>query len=137
MAGVPTRPLVELYSQSAYFAFQVVQVFLVTTITSAASAAFTQILQDPLSAKDLLSQNLPKASNFYLSYVLVQCLAGAASGFLHIPDLFRQYVLSKTTDNPRKMFRTWHRLRQVHWGGVYPVFANLGVIGEFFILKLV
>lgn len=103
--------------------------FLVTTLTSAASAALTQILQDPQSVTSLLSQNLPKASNFYLSYILVQCLAGAATGLLHLLDLFRHQILAKTAQNPRRMFRTWHRLRQVHWGSVYPKFANMGVIG--------
>jgi hypothetical protein len=130
IAGVPSEPLVELFTQKAYFLFQVVQVFLVTTITSAASAAFTQILKDPLSARNLLAQNLPKASNFYLSYILVQCLAGGAWHLLSLGDLIRHQLLAKNIQNPRKLFRIWHRLRVVHWGSRFPVFANMGVIGK-------
>ncbi|GAO13626.1 hypothetical protein UVI_02017350 [Ustilaginoidea virens] len=74
MSGIPTTTSVELFVQNIYFAFQVVQVFLVTTITSAASSALGKILSNPLGAKDLLATNLPKASNFYLSYILIQCL---------------------------------------------------------------
>jgi calcium permeable stress-gated cation channel len=122
--------MVELFVQNTYFVFQVVQVFLVTTLTSAASAAFSQILQDPLSAKDLLSQNLPMASNFYLSYILVQCLAAASGGLVHLFELCRQQIIAKLSANPRAGVKMWHKLRIIHWGSVYPVFTNLGVIGE-------
>ncbi|KAL1874017.1 hypothetical protein VTK73DRAFT_571 [Phialemonium thermophilum] len=127
-SGVPSVPLVELYTQNAYFLFQVVQVFIVTTLTSAASAAFTQILENPLSAKDLLSENLPKASNFYLSYILVQCLAGGGSQLLHLLELVRHQLIAKFSEHPRYVFRTYHKLRRRHWGSVFPVISNLGVI---------
>ncbi|KAB5559526.1 hypothetical protein GE09DRAFT_1220207 [Coniochaeta sp. 2T2.1] len=127
-SGVPSRPLIELFTQGWYFVFQVVQVFLVTTITSAASAAFKQILENPLSAKDLLAQNLPKASNFYLSYILVQCLAGGSLELLRAFDLLRHQFFAKRIRSPRKRFHIWHDLRQRHWGGTFPVFTNMGVI---------
>ncbi len=123
--------MVELFTQNAYFCFQVVQVFLVTTLTSAASAAFTQIIENPLSVKDLLSKNLPKASNFYLSYITVQCLAGGAIGLVHFIDLFRHTLLAKSIQHPRRAVRIYQRLKQPHWGGIFPVFTNLGVIGEY------
>ncbi|CAK7266604.1 hypothetical protein SEPCBS119000_002114 [Sporothrix epigloea] len=127
-AGVVSEPMVELFCQHAYFCFQVVQVFLITTITSAASAALTEILTDPLSIKNLLSQNLPKASNFYLSYITVQCLAGGALGLAHFIDLFRHTVLARTIQHPRRAVRNFQRLKQPHWGGVFPVYTNMGVI---------
>ncbi|EEY23432.1 phosphate metabolism protein [Verticillium alfalfae VaMs.102] len=106
----------------------VVQVFLVTTLTSAASAAFSQILKDPLSAKDLLSENLPKASNFYLSYILIQCLAVGAGNLLRLYDLLRHGIMARFVQNPRVKWRVWKRVRPVHWGGWFPVFTNMGVI---------
>ncbi|KXH42110.1 hypothetical protein CNYM01_05769 [Colletotrichum nymphaeae SA-01] len=128
LAGVPSLSLIELFVQHAYFAFQVVQVFLITTLTSAASAALTQVLKDPLSAKDLLADNLPKSSNFYISYILIQCLAVGAASLLRAFDIFRHHVMAKGFDNPRGLFRIWHRERPVHWGAVFPVFTNMGVI---------
>ncbi|KAH7001106.1 hypothetical protein EDB80DRAFT_84815 [Ilyonectria destructans] len=127
-AGVPSLVLVELFVQNAYFAFQVVQVFLITTITSAASAAFMDILKNPVSAKDLLAKNLPKASNFYLSYILVQCLAVGATGILHIFELLRQFIFSKIAQVPRARFNVWYTLRPPRFGGVYPVYTNMAVI---------
>lgn len=129
-AGVPSVPLVEVFTQNAYFVFQVVQVFLITTLTAAASTALTDILKDPISAKDLLSANIPKASNFYLSYILVQCLAGSASEIVHLVPLAQHQVMAKGVQNPRWRFKVRHRLRQKHWGSVFPVFTNLAVIGR-------
>jgi len=117
--------------QNAYFAFQVVQVFLVTTLAAAASASLKQVIADPLSVKDLLSKNLPKASNFYLSYILVQCLGLGALRLVNISDLFRHTVVAKAATDPRKQFQRWDKLTRVHWGSIYPRFTNMGVIGMF------
>lgn len=126
-AGIPSYSMIELYTQSAYFIFQVVQVFLVTTITSAASAAFEKIIQDPTSVRTLLSQNLPKSSNFYVSYFILQGLAMSATRLLQMPALVR-HLMFQNEQNPRLMINKWHRIRVVHWGAVYPVFTNMGVI---------
>jgi hypothetical protein len=129
-SGVPSLPLIELFTQGWYFVFQVVQVFLVTTLTSAVSGALMSILKDPMSAKDLLAQNLPKASNFYLSYILVQCLAGGATELLRGYDLFRHQVIAKSIQNPRGRYKIWRGLKNRHWGALFPVFTNMGVIGR-------
>ncbi|TGO11910.1 hypothetical protein BTUL_0098g00110 [Botrytis tulipae] len=126
-AGIPSYSMIELYTQSTYFIFQVVQVFLVTTITSAASAAFEKIIQDPTSVRSLLSQNLPKSSNFYVSYFILQGLAMSATRLLQLPALIR-HLIFQNEQNPRLMINKWHRIRTVHWGAVYPVFTNMGVI---------
>ncbi|KAI1623017.1 hypothetical protein EDD37DRAFT_453024 [Exophiala viscosa] len=127
-AGVPTLTLIELYSQKCYFAFQIIQVFLITTLTSAASGAATQIVEDPTKAESLLAKNLPTASNFYISYILVQCLGFGASHLVHASSYFRLQVMRKFTSNPRRLWERWHGLRQVHWGKLFPVYTNLGVI---------
>ncbi|KIX09911.1 uncharacterized protein Z518_00992 [Rhinocladiella mackenziei CBS 650.93] len=128
LAGLPTMTRIELFVQHAYFAFQVVQVFLITTLTSAASAAVTKLLEDPTTAKDLLSQNLPKASNFYLSYFLLQSLAIGASNLLQFFSLLQFHVFQKFSNDPRRRYTKWHRLQRIHWGAVFPVYSNLGVI---------
>lgn len=132
MAGEPSLVEIELFVQRAYFPFQVVQVFLITTFTSAASAALTQVLEDPLSARSLLSENLPKASNFYLSYILIQCLAVGATTLLRIWDLVRHGIMVRFFQRPRAVWRVWKGRKPVHWGGLFPVFTNMGVIGEHF-----
>jgi hypothetical protein len=129
-SGIATVIHVELFVQNVYFAFQVVQVFLITTLTSAASSALTLILKNPLGSKDLLAENIPKASNFYLSYILIQCLASGGLRLIQVIPLIRHYVISRMTDIPRSRYRIWRRLQPTHWGGVFPVYTNMGVIGR-------
>ncbi|GME86639.1 unnamed protein product [Ambrosiozyma monospora] len=58
LRGEATYQRVELFTQQSYFAFQVIQVFLVTTISSSIAATVTQIIKNPTSIMKLLSANL-------------------------------------------------------------------------------
>ncbi|KAL4929795.1 putative DUF221 domain protein [Aspergillus undulatus] len=128
-AGVPSAAHVELFTQTAHFCFQVVQVFLVTTLTSAASAATAQIIQDPLSAKDLLAENLPKATNFYISYFLLQGLSISSLAVVQIMSvLVFKFMTTFFDGSPRRLYERWAALSELGWGNVFPVFANMGVI---------
>ncbi|KAL3476478.1 hypothetical protein BJX99DRAFT_140753 [Aspergillus californicus] len=128
-AGVPSAARVELYTQTANFCFQVVQVFLVTTLTSAASAATSQIIQDPLSAKDLLAENLPKATNFYISYFLLQGLTTSSLAVVQIMSvLVFKFITTFFDGSPRRLLSRWAELSAISWGNVFPVFTCMGVI---------
>ncbi|KAK2746857.1 hypothetical protein FQN57_002899 [Myotisia sp. PD_48] len=128
-SGVPSHSHAELFTQSAHFCFQVVQVFLVTTLTSAASAATSQIIKDPLSAKDLLAKNLPKATNFYISYFLFQGLVLSAGAVVQVIAflIFKLLRIFRDT-TPRKLYDRWASLAGVNWGTVFPIFTNMAVI---------
>lgn len=130
-SGVPSTAKVELFTQNAHFCFQVVQVFLVTTITSAASAATSQIIKNPLSAKDLLAKNLPKATNFYISYFLFQGLMLSSGAVVQvIAFLLFKFFRAFFDSTPRKLYSRWAALTGVWWGTVFPVFTNMTVIGK-------
>lgn len=128
VSGLPSTHRVELFTQNAYFAFQVVQVFLITTLTSAASGAITDIIKNPLGAKDLLASSLPSASDFYLSYIVIQCVLSGCKDILQIWAFLRHVVLAKVTDNPRSRYKAWRELTNPGWGGIFPVYSNMGVI---------
>jgi hypothetical protein len=91
------------------------------------------IIKEPLKTPDLLAENLPKASNFYLSYILVQCLAIGATGLLHIFELIRHYGFARVTQIPRTRFNVWYKLQPPRWGGVYPIYTNMAVIGKYWL----
>lgn len=129
LAGEPSFSRIELFTQNAYFVFQVVQVFLVTTFSSAATAVVSQIIDDPSSATTILAQNLPTASNFYISYFLVQGLSVASSiisqavGFV-IFTLMYKYL----TGTPRGLYTKWAKLSAISWGSTMPVYTCITVI---------
>jgi hypothetical protein len=129
VSGSPSSQHVEYFTQQAYFAFQVIQVFLVTTIASSATSTVTQIIEEPTSAMYLLSENLPLASNFYLSYIILQGLTVSSGALLQIVPLVIFYVLGSLLDGtPRKKWRRFSTLSSCSWGTVFPVFTNLAVI---------
>ena len=117
IGGDPTLSAVELTVQNYYFAFQIIQVFLVATLGSAASASVESIFRNPASATTLLAENLPLASNFSLSYFVLQGL-GVVSGILvGLVGLLLFQVLSKILDKtPRKMYNRWISLSGMGWG---------------------
>lgn len=88
-----------------------------------------QIAKDPSSAPSLLAESLPKASNFYLTYFLLQGLASAANNVLNYSDLFSylfsEYYMDKT---PREHFSTYAQMSGTPWASWYPKFTNLLVI---------
>lgn len=129
IAGAPSRQHVEYFTQQAYFAFQVIQVFLVTTVASSATSTVTQIIEDPTSVMYVLSENLPKASNFYLSYIILQGLSVSSGALLQIGTLIVFYLLGALLDGtPRKKWTRFTGLSSCSWGTVFPVFTNLAVI---------
>lgn len=95
LSGEVTLANVELKTQGWYMAFQVIQVFLVTTFASGAASVVSSIINDPSSATTLLAENLPKASNFFISYVILQGLGLAASQLLNIGALAMFTIVGK------------------------------------------
>lgn len=129
LGGAPTLSAVELTVQNTYFAFQVIQVFLVATLGSAASAVISGIAADPASAPMILASNIPLASNFYISYFILQGLAIVSGLLVGLVGLILFMVLGKLLDKtPRKMYNRWMRLTSLGWGTLFPVYTNLLVI---------
>lgn len=129
VAGKATLSMVELRCHESFFWFQVIQVFIVTTLTSAASAAVPKILKDPGSLTTLLAQNLPLASNFYISYFILQGLIFSSGELLRIAGLIVFNALSRILDKtPRKMYNRWSSLSSIGWGSVFPLIELMTVI---------
>lgn len=117
--------------QNYYFWFQVIQVFLITTLTTAAWTTLTVILKNPVQIVTLLSDGIPTSSNFYVSYIILQGM-GVVTGTLLSPISLLLYLgLHKLLDStPRKMYKRWVSLNNPGLGTTYPIFSNLFVIGE-------
>jgi hypothetical protein len=130
ISGCPTRSSVELAVQNYYFAFQVIQVFLVATLGASATAVVNSVKKDPASAPTLLANNIPTASTFYLSYFILQGLSVVANVLLGIVGLIVFKLLGKFLDNtPRKMYKRWITLSSLGWGTLFPIYTNLFVSG--------
>ncbi|GMM29536.1 Phm7 protein [Martiniozyma asiatica (nom. inval.)] len=127
--GAITVQQLDFYVQQWYFAFQVIQVFLVTTCTSAASSVVTSIINDPDSAMLLLAENLPPASNFYICYMLLQGLSISSGMLAQVVGLILSFILGRLLDKtPRQLWNRRVSLATPAWGVTYSGFGMFTVI---------
>ena len=125
VGGCLTVQQIERWTQQWYFAFQVVQVFIVTTLASAATSVVPKILNDPSSAMSMLAQYLPPASNFYICYMLLQGLSISSGALAQLVGLILSFVLGPLLDKtPRKKWNRFNSLGAPSWGTTY---ANYGL----------
>ncbi|RMZ72183.1 hyp1 [Pyrenophora seminiperda CCB06] len=127
--GDPTKTVIELKVLKWYYIFQVLQVFLVTTLSSGAAAVASQIAQDPSSVPQLLAERLPRASNTYLAYFIVQALTNAPSNILNYTDVLFYVFYDKFWDKtPRQKYNTYTSMRGMSWGKLFPKYGNFAII---------
>jgi len=91
--GLASRSHIDLKIQDYYFYFLFVQVTLVVSL----SAGLTTITNKMASGAPLaatLARNLPKASNYFLFYLLLQGLSVSASSLLRTDRLLSKFILS-------------------------------------------
>ncbi|RCK63835.1 Uncharacterized protein RSN1 [Candida viswanathii] len=120
---------VEMWTQNAYFAFLMVNGFLVTALASSATATVTEIVEKPTSAMSILANKLPLSSNFYISYLVLQGFSIAGGSLFQIVGLFLYYILGSLFDDTvRKKWDRFSGLGSVSWGTVFPIFTQLACI---------
>ncbi|OWB60905.1 hypothetical protein B5S29_g1788 [[Candida] boidinii] len=129
ISGCVTTQSIEYYTQQCYFAFQVIQVLLVTTISSSVASTATQIAEDPTSVMSLLSSNLPKSSNFFVSYIILQGFSISGGSLFQIVPFILFYALGSILDGTvRKKYTRFNTLGSYSWGTTFPIYTNLAVI---------
>ena len=123
MSGVPTRTGIELSLMDRFFLFQIIQNFLFLTIISGSASQVTRFVTDiatnPTGFPGTIAQAIPKSSTFFLSFIALQGLSGAGSGFLQVAPLaiyyIKKFLLGST---PRKMWVSNRRLKDIHFAAI-------------------
>lgn len=114
--------------QNYYFTFLFVQVFLVVSISGGALAALGSAT-DIVSIPSTLATQLPKAANYFFSYMILQALSTSSGTLLQVATLLLWYLLPKLFDNTAR--QKWKRnttLSTVTWGTFFPVYTNFACI---------
>ncbi|KAI4220131.1 MAG: hypothetical protein L6R40_008693 [Gallowayella cf. fulva] len=125
--GRTSRIDTELALQDYYFFFLFLQVFLVVSVSSSVATVLSGFRYDFNSFAALLALNLPKAANYFLSFIVLQALSVSAGALLQVGRLIR-FALAPVLDCTAR--DVWERLRkpQTKWGIFFPVYTNLAVI---------
>ncbi|KAG8904310.1 hypothetical protein FRC01_008787, partial [Tulasnella sp. 417] len=112
--GIPRHTGLELSLMTRFFIFQVIHSFLIVTLSGGIIQALPGLLNNPSSVPTLLASNLPQASTFFLTYITLQGLTGAAGGILQIVPLIVYYVkLILLGSTPRSIYKIKFILRNV------------------------
>ncbi|KAK8173604.1 hypothetical protein IWX90DRAFT_427419 [Phyllosticta citrichinensis] len=129
-SGAVTQSHAEVRTQKFFFAFSLIQIFLVTTFSSGATAVIGQLAREPSSAPALLAENLPKASNFYISYLVLYGVAISSQTVFNILGLFFEVLLPKVWpySSPRDAFIAYTTLSSPGYGSECAKWTNLAVI---------
>lgn len=114
-----------------YFMFLFVQVFLVVTLASTVlnATAILDLAANVASIPHTLAMQLPKGSNYFFSYMILQALSVSSGTLLQVGTLFVWYVLARIVDSTAR--NKWKRnttLNDVKWGSFFPVYTNFACI---------
>lgn len=104
-----------------YFAFQIINVFLVNAIAGSVIDAITTVYDSPPSVFSMLGNSLPKMGGFFTNYLLVKALTGLGMELIRVPAIFMS--LGKKLFTPD----TTPRDRQnLFYGGAFRNVTNPG-----------
>lgn len=128
--GIATRRGIDRKLQDYYFHFLFIQITLVVSL----SAGVTTITNEMASGATLaatLAKNLPKASNYFLSYILLQSLSVAANALLRADRLAELLVIAPILDRTVSKIMARQRGKDLEWGEFLPLYSNLSCIGKY------
>ena len=126
--AITTESRVELIFQVYYFTFLFLQVFLVISASSSVATVLAGRTHNAKSLAMLITQSLPKTSNYFLSCILLQGLSVSAGSLLQFEQLIELMLARWLDKTPRQM---WNRGRswEVKWGTYFPMYTHIAVIG--------
>jgi hypothetical protein len=124
------------FVQVFYFLFLFVQVFLIVSVASFFAASIDKLVQNVSELNsvtkvlDLLATNLPKAANYFFTYMILQALSTSSGTLLQIGTLLVWFIVARMMDSTaRSKWRRNTTLNTVNWGSFFPVYTNFACIG--------
>ena len=117
--------------QKFYFAFLLVQIVLVVSFSSSLIDIIQEVINNPVgSITDTIARQIPKAANYFFSYMILQALSVSSGTLLQIGALISWYVVAKIMNSTtREKWRANTTLPEVKWGSYFPVYTNFACIG--------
>jgi branched-subunit amino acid transport protein AzlD len=130
VTGTTTSGERELLVQNFYFAFVFIQLFLVVSISTGLTTAIDKIVKDPVGIPQLLAESLPKAANYFFSYMILQALSISSGTLLQIGAVIVIIFLRFLDTTPREKVSRVLSRPGINWGTMIPVYTNFGAIGK-------
>eukprot|EP01036_Dinobryon_divergens_P025868 gene25868-34457_t len=108
----------QFQSFDRYFSFQIINVFLVTTIAGSVIDCVKDIYSDPSSTFRLLGSSLPKMGGFFMNYMLVKAFTGLGIELIRLG--LKQLFTSNVTPRDKRAIPFFGALRNIDVPGWFP-----------------
>ncbi|KAH8674390.1 hypothetical protein BGZ60DRAFT_403801 [Tricladium varicosporioides] len=128
--GLHSYQVTENHVQIYYFTFLFVQGFLTISLSAGITTIIGELANTIQAVPSVLAQNLPKACNYFFSYIIMSTIIVVISTLIHVKRLISLSVLSPIFDKTAR--QKWTRVCNVNlqqWGTFIPVFTNIACIG--------
>lgn len=99
LEGYISRSAIEKIVFERYFNFQVINVFLVSTIAGSVLDCIAAIVQNPSRALVLLGESLPKMGGFFMAYICIKAFTGLGLELTRVLAFLGQLCKSLFTKN--------------------------------------
>lgn len=129
VTGTTTTGERELLVQNFYFAFVFIQLFLVVSISTGLTAVVEDLIDAPTQVPQILAQNLPKAANYFYSYMILQALSISSGTLLQIATVLILLFSRFLDTTPRQKVSRVLSRPGINWGNMIPVYTNFACIG--------
>ncbi|KFY32477.1 hypothetical protein V493_00157 [Pseudogymnoascus sp. VKM F-4281 (FW-2241)] len=129
LQGLYSRRAVENHVQFYYFTFLFVQIFLTVSLSAGLTTTIEELADSIQSIPTVLAENLPKASNYFFSYIMMHALTTFALTLVQANGLIDIYILSPALDRTAR--QKWMREQNsglLKWGTFIPVLTNIACI---------
>lgn len=128
--GATTGSQGERSLQIWYLIFLIFEIVFIPSISSGLTTVVNELLANPGNAIKILSENLPSASNYYFSFLVVQALSISASSILQTIRLFNFYVVG-SVNTPDAVFNKLSWTNRTRIGSNIPWYTTFAIIGMF------
>ncbi|PVH75949.1 DUF221-domain-containing protein [Cadophora sp. DSE1049] len=129
MEGLHSRQATENHVQVYYFTFLFVQVFLNVSLSAGITTILGELSYTVDAIPGVLAQNLPKASNYFFSYILMYTFTTVISTLIQVASFVQLSILSPILDKTAR--QKWMRERCLglqKWGTFLPVVTNIACL---------
>lgn len=132
---LPTLVVIELTVQRLYFGFLFVHVIFTVSVSASMTAVLAEVAVSTSNIAVVLADNLPRASNYFLSYVTAQALLSSALICLQ-PWTWLELLVRKLKKRlpilqfKRDVEKDDRLVKQLQWGYIYPIPTVLACAGK-------
>ncbi|PKY46571.1 DUF221-domain-containing protein [Rhizophagus irregularis] len=129
--GNVTNSGVDLSLQSKYYFHLVMNVLLVTTFANGILQSLPKLVNNPTQSIEILANNLPRASTFFLTYILLTITACALEIFQIGPLIMNFFFKKFLVKTPRKIWELEKTMPFQDWGTGFPphiMIASIGIV---------